>query len=305
MNALVSVLAYVVVIAIGATLRARKLVPNDLSKPIGFIVLHITLPCAIVTFLNGVKLPFALLSTILIPIAATWILIGIAWLLTKDRPDAKTAVPFAILNMSSFNVGTFGMPFTMGLVSPLGFLVVCLFDIGNSIMCTGGTYALICREKGSFWRTLINVPRTLAHSAPLWTYVIVLTLSFAHITIPDAVLHFCRVVGGANTFLSMLFIGLSINLTINWEKFRPLIWMMGVRYVVTAILAALLYFFLPFPLDVRQALAVTMMTPLAVMGVVFTMKAGLDYETAANINSLSVLVSVVIMCSMLAIFSAG
>ena len=135
MTALVSVLAYVVIIVIGAALRSLRLVPNDLSRSIGFLVLNITLPCAIVTFLNGVTLPMSLLATVLIPIGATWVMIFVAWLLTHRQPDAKTAVPFAVLNMSSFNVGTFGMPFTMGLVSPLGFLVVCLFDVGNSIMC--------------------------------------------------------------------------------------------------------------------------------------------------------------------------
>mgnify|MGYP004689208031 FL=1 len=304
MTALVSVLAYVVIIVIGAALRSLRLVPNDLSRSIGFLVLNITLPCAIVTFLNGVTLPMSLLATVLIPIGATWVMIFVAWLLTHRQPDAKTAVPFAVLNMSSFNVGTFGMPFTMGLVSPLGFLVVCLFDVGNSIMCTGGTYAFLCRKQGGALAAIANVFRTLARSAPLWTYVVVIALSLLEIRIPDAILHFCKVVGGANTFLSMLFIGLSINLAINWGKFRKLIWLMIVRYAVNAVLAALLYWLLPFPLDVRQAIAVTMMTPLAVMGVVFTMKAGLDYETAANINSLSVFVSVVIMCAMLASFAA-
>ena len=39
------------------------------------------------------------------------------------------------------------------------------------------------------------------------------------------------------------------------------------------------------------------------MGVIFTMKANLDWEAAANINSVSVLVSVAIMCAMLAAFT--
>ena len=277
MTALITVLGYVAVIVIGVFIRAQGLVPRDLAKPVGFLVLNITLPCAIITFLNGVTLPVELLATILIPITATWIMIGIAWLMTHRRPDRDKAVPFAMLNMSSFNVGTFAMPFTMGLVSPLGFLVVCLFDIGNAIMCTG--------------------------AAPIWTYLILITLSFLELKVPGPILQFCKVVGGANTFLSMLLIGLSINLAINWEKFGDLFKMMCVRYVVNAIIALGLYFLLPFPLEVRQAIAVTMMSPLPVMGVIFTMKANLDWEAAANINSVSVLVSVAIMCAMLAAFT--
>ena len=303
MTALITVLGYVAVIVIGVFIRAQGLVPRDLAKPVGFLVLNITLPCAIITFLNGVTLPVELLATILIPITATWIMIGIAWLMTHRRPDRDKAVPFAMLNMSSFNVGTFAMPFTMGLVSPLGFLVVCLFDIGNAIMCTGGTYAFAFRGNGGALKAFLNVFRTLAHAAPIWTYLILITLSFLELKVPGPILQFCKVVSGANTFLSMLLIGLSINLAINWEKFGDLFKMMCVRYVVNAIIAAGLYFLLPFPLEVRQAIAVTMMSPLPVMGVIFTMKANLDWEAAANINSVSVLVSVAIMCAMLAAFT--
>ena len=174
MTALITVLGYVAVILIGIFIRAQGLVPRDLAKPVGFLVLNITLPCAIITFLNGVTLPVELLATILIPITATWIMIGIAWLMTHRRPDRDKAVPFAMLNMSSFNVGTFAMPFTMGLVSPLGFLVVCLFDIGNAIMCTGGTYAFAFRGNGGALKALMNVFRTLAHAAPIWTYLILI-----------------------------------------------------------------------------------------------------------------------------------
>ena len=290
MTALITVLGYVAVILIGIFIRAQGLVPRDLAKPVGFLVLNITLPCAIITFLNGVTLPVELLATILIPITATWIMIGIAWLMTHRRPDRDKAVPFA-------------MPFTMGLVSPLGFLVVCLFDIGNAIMCTGGTYAFAFRGNGGALKALMNVFRTLAHAAPIWTYLILITLSFLEIRVPGPILQFCKIVGGANTFLSMLLIGLSINLAINREKFGELFKMMCVRYVVNALIAVGLYFLLPFPLEVRQAIAVTMMSPLPVMGVIFTMKANLDWEAAANINSVSVLVSVAIMCAMLAAFT--
>ncbi|MDO5531952.1 AEC family transporter [Sutterella sp.] len=304
MNALLSVLAYVIIIVMGVLLKQFKLVPSDLSRPVGFLILNITLPCAIVTFLTGVTLPLSLLLTILIPFLTTWLMIGVAWLLNFRRPDAEKAVPFAMLNMSSYNVGTFAMPFTAGLVSPMGFLAVCLFDVGNSVMCTGGTYAFICRGKGSAKDTLVNVARTLSHSIPLWTYMIVIALSFTTITIPKPVLHIFEVIGNANSFLSMLFIGLSINLSINWSRFGNLLWLMVVRYVVNAVIAAALYFWLPFPLEIRQSVVLALMAPLPVMGIIFSMKAKLNWEDAANINSVSVIVSIVIMCTLLSVFTS-
>ena len=91
MTALITVLGYVAVILIGIFIRAQGLVPRDLAKPVGFLVLNITLPCAIITFLNGVTLPVELLATILIPITATWIMIGIAWLMTHRSAFSSSA----------------------------------------------------------------------------------------------------------------------------------------------------------------------------------------------------------------------
>lgn len=304
MAALLSVLAYVVIIVVGVVLRQFGLVPRDLAKPVGFLILNVTLPCAIVTFLSGVKFDPALLFTILLPIAATWVMIGVAWLLTHRRADAAQATPFAMLNMSSYNVGTFAMPFTMGLVPPLGFLVICLFDVGNGVMCAGGTYAFACRGSGGAWAAMKGVAHALLRAAPLWTYIWVIALTFMDVTLPKPLLHVFEVIGSANSFLSMLFIGLSINLEVNWEKLKGLLGLMVVRYLVNALLALLLFFTLPFPLEVRQAITLVMMSPLPVLGIVFTMKAKLDWESAANINSISVAASIVIMCAMLSVFTA-
>lgn len=303
MTALFSVLAYVIIILIGLVLRAWGVFPRDLVRPVGMLVMNVTLPCAIVTALNGVELPLNLLFLILLPIAITWVLIAVAWLITRNRPDAAQATPFAMLNMTCYNIGNFAMPFTMGLVSPIGFLSVCLFDVGNSIMCTGGTYAFACRGQGTFLQVLTRVAKTLSRSVPLWTYITVLCLSAAHYVIPKDVLHVFSVIGNANAFLSMLFIGLSINVKLKFDGMGPLLRMMALRYVINGICAALVFWLLPFPLEVRQALAIVLMAPLPVMAVIFTMKAKLDWEASAFINSLSVLVSIVIMCSLLVSFS--
>lgn len=304
MNALLSVLAYVIIILIGLTLRSAGVFPRELVRPIGLLVMNVTLPSAIITALNGVELPFNLLLLILLPIAATWLLIFVAWFLTRRRADAVQAAPFAMLNMTGYNIGNFAMPFTMGLVSPLGFLAVCLFDVGNSIMCTGGTYAFACRGQGALWDVIKRVAKTLSRSVPLWTYIVVLTLSTCHLQVPKEALHVFTVIGNANAFLSMLFIGLSINVKLNLEGIGPLLRMMLVRYLINGVIAVAAFFLLPFALDVRQAIAIVLMAPLPVMAVIFTMKAQLDWESAALINSLSVLVSIVIMCTLLVIFSA-
>ena len=54
---------------------------------------------------------------------------------------ARQERAFSMLNLSGYNIGTFAMPFVAGFLPPTGFLATCLFDAGNAIMCTGGTYS--------------------------------------------------------------------------------------------------------------------------------------------------------------------
>ena len=206
-----------------------------------------------------------------------------------------------MLNLSGYNVGTFAMPFTMGIVSPGGFLSTCLFDVGNAVMVTGGTYAIAVRDAKAGWRErLRSIGLRLASSSCLWTYAFVLALAFMEVVLPRPILHFCEVVGKANPFHAMLLIGLSVNQRIDWEKFRPLIGLLVWRYVGNIVLAAAAYFLLPVAEEIRKALALVLMAPLPAMGVIFTMKAKLDWETAANLNSVSAIVSVMLMTAIIA-----
>lgn len=302
MDAFFTVLAYIAIIVIGQLFRLLEIFPRDSIRPMSMLVLYVTLPCSIVTFLYGVPLSAELIAPFLTAFCANWILIGSAAFLTRHSNDKAHDVPFAMLNLSGYNVGTFAMPYTAGIVSPIGFLSICLFDAGNSLMCTGGTYAFACRDgKRSFCAQLANIAKRLATSAPIWTYLAMLSIGIAGIEIPKPFLHFFEIVGKANPFLAMLLIGLSVNLRIDFAKFRPLIKLLFWRYVINAAIAVLCFWLMPVSEEIRKALLLVMMAPMPAMGLVFTMKANLDWETAANLNSLSVIVSVIIMSTLLAI----
>ena len=155
MNALAEVLAYVAVIVIGQILRLNGTFPRDAVRPMSMLVLYVTLPCSVIVFLSGVELSSDLLIPFFVGLLSNWALIALAILLTRktaQRTGDPNLVPFSMLNLSGYNVGTFAMPFTMGIVSPVGFLSICLFDVGNAVMVTGGTYAIAVRDEKAGWR---------------------------------------------------------------------------------------------------------------------------------------------------------
>ena len=74
----------------------------------------------------------------------------------------------------------------------MGSVTACMFDVGNSIMCTGGTYAFVAEytaasgsKKGM---DLKSFAKRLITSPPLVAYVVMFILAVANIDTPPVIL---------------------------------------------------------------------------------------------------------------------
>ena len=117
--------------------------------------------------------------------------------------------------------------------------------------------------------------------------------------VPHPVIIFTKIAGDANAFLCMLMIGVNINLQMDSKSFRCLIKHITVRYALSAVLAFLFYRYLPFSLEIRQAMAVIALAPSSSLALIFTMKLKGDVIMAGNICSLSILLSTIAMTILL------
>lgn len=145
MTALFDVLGYVALIFLGLILRLTGAVPKEAIRPLTMLLLYVTLPAVILRALVGTEFRPEYVGIFLLGLGGNWLMIGLARFLTRKHTHKDWQ--FAGLNLPGYNIGIFAMPFTSGFLPPEGFLALCLFDAGNSVMCTGGTYALVCREK--------------------------------------------------------------------------------------------------------------------------------------------------------------
>jgi len=126
-----------------------------------------------------------------------------------------------------------------------------------------------------------------------------IVMAFLHLALPHPVIIFTKIAGDANAFLCMLMIGVNINLQMDSKSFRCLIKHITVRYALSAVLAFLFYRYLPFSLEIRQAMAVIALAPSSSLALIFTMKLKGDVIMAGNICSLSILLSTIAMTILL------
>lgn len=146
---------------------------------------------------------------------------------------------------------------------------------------------------------ILYILRTMLSSPSVLVYILMITLSLLSLQLPPFILDITGIIGGANTFLSMFMIGLAMDLRLHKGHYQVIIKTLATRYLVAAIISVLLYFFLPFSLEIRQTLAILAFAPVSGVATMYTRMLGDNFELSAVINSLSIIVSIIIMSTLL------
>ena len=99
----------------------------------------------------------------------------------------------------------------------------------------------------------------------------------------------------------MLMIGVGLKLDADRAHMKSVARLLGIRYGVAAIFAAVFYFLLPFDLEIRQALVILVFSPIGSAVPGFTGEMHGDVGLSSTLNSMTILISIVITVAMLSI----
>ena len=152
-----------------------------------------------------------------------------------------------MINVTGFNIGAFSLPFIQNFFGPGGMIVACLFDIGNAVMVTGGSFAFtstFLQTNPGEKQTAGTLLKKFIGSVPFDTYMLMLLLVLFGIPVPDTVLTLIEPVANANAFVAMLLIGMMFEFRTRADKYRTMFSVIGMRLFFGAACSALLYFFL-------------------------------------------------------------
>ena len=141
--------------------------------------------------------------------------------------------------------------------------------------------------------------KTLSKSVPFILYVTMPILCLIHIPIPGFILSLAETIGSANSFLSMLMIGVGFKLVADKTQLGGIIRVLTVRFGFAIILGMICYFILPFSLEVRKALLLLVFSPIGSAVPAFTGEMKSDIGLSSAINSISIICSIISMLSIL------
>lgn len=291
---LTKVAAFVLVIFLSYLLKRIGFFKLEDFKLISNIVLKITLPCAVISNFSRIEVSIALFGLILVGVLCNLLTIGIGYLAALNKGRDEQA--FNMINYSGYNIGCFAMPYIQSFLGPSGVVATCLFDAGNSLLCTGATYSMAAVVAHTGERSTISLFfRRMFSSVPMNTYIIMVLLVWMGIKVPSFVTVFTDMVGAANPFLAMVMIGIGFELHSDRRKLLRIGGILLNRYLVAAFLAWLFYHYAPFDAEIRKILALVAFAPVSAVCAIFTAKCKGDVELSCTVNSLTIVLSIIFM----------
>lgn len=286
--------ALVTVLCIGILMHHTGFLKDEAGAVVKKILMSLTLPAAIITNFSRIDaLDGSMILLILMGIAANAAMIGMGAFLTRKKGKDRKALFMNCL--PAYNIGAFCLPYIQSFMPAMSTVTACLFDAGNSIMCTGGTYSIVAEylsEKKGGFQIRVFLKR-MASSVPLVTYSIMIVLSLLHIRLPDAVITFVSPAASANAFTAMFMLGLLFRMEKNRSYVISILKLLGIRHLFNISFALFCYYVLPFDLVIRQGLVLISFAPMSAVAPLFTELCGGDEGLASAANSISIIASVI------------
>ena len=257
------------------------------------LIFNVTLPAMLVSSFSAASVNFwYLVSFVLGLLVNVLMLLAACTASAKKAPDLKGIYT---INGAGLNLGNIGIPFLQNFF-PQSIPYLCMFDSGDSFFSLGSTFAIaemrMGKRTGPKFRTILS---SLLHSAPMITYVVMTALSLLEFHLPDPVLSLASFIGQSNGCLVMVMVGISLEIGISKGARKEVFSLLLLRYTCGAISALAIFFLLPAPLPMRQALAPAMFAAVPNVCMIYTDRLNVPMDIASALNPLSTILMVPIM----------
>ncbi len=290
-NVLTQTIVYVILLFAGYGFKKAGIFKVEDTDFLKKVILYLTMPAMAVNGLKDLELQPSFLWCFLVGFGTSTILMLVGMAVTRRKsPEERVLYLF---NFNTYNIGNFAIPFLTGLISTEGFAALCLFDIGVAIYLYGIDYSLAESVKGGKGSFSLKFLLKKIFTSPITDmYLLMILLAALHLRLPDPILKLASVMGNANAFLAMLSIGILFELNLEKKNLRDMVKFFVLRYGTILLIMAGVILFIPFSQDIRQAICVLLMAPVASIAPLLTMNAGGDGAKAAQINSVSILIGI-------------
>ena len=290
---LLNALSILLVLFLALLLKKIGLLHQEDGGLTSKLVVYLTLPATILLGVNHTRLSSIFFILMFLGLFSNLLLIFLGKLIGGKSSLEERAL--YMFDLSGYNIGNFSIPFVSSFF-PAAIPFLAMFDMGNSLMVTGSTQAIVefssGRKKHGF--ILQEIFGVLFRNPPFVVYVFMFILAIFGLSFPDQWLIPIKPLASANTLLSIFTIGLFMEFRLPKGKLKLVLKILTWRYLLAFILASLVYF-LPFQALIKEVLLLIFFCPMSFLHMIQAIEFGNNKAVAGLIISLSMFISLILM----------
>lgn len=302
---LIRALSFVVVMGLGYGLRRIGFFRKKDAQLLSRIIVRITLPCTILVNTETFKITSTLFLIMAFIVCVSLALSFFGRFVFRKHTDAIQAM--AMVNSSGYNIGNLTLPLVLSFYASADIAFLAMFDIGNALMGLGGIYALAASmyAPGVKRFDISSMFRTLMSSWPFMTYILILLLSVLNLTIPISVKQFLLPIGQANTFLSMLMIGIQLDFSLERSEYMMIFKLLMIRLSGASVFSLLFFTFMPVPLAAKQLVTLCLFSSCISISPIYSWQLGDRSSVSPILNSITIFIAITVTSVLLMLFHIG
>lgn len=287
---------FFIMIFIGYIMKKKGVISLKDKDFIGTILLNVCLPSVIVMSFQTFEFDVSMIVALVIGMLANLGGIFVGYLLSRKKSKEDQAL-FMVL-AAGYNIGIFTIPFVSSFFEASAVMAVLMFDVGNAIFVMGTSAAVISavlnNEKGNPFPA---IAKKMSKSPTILTYIVMFAFVAMGIEFPEALFTIVDIPSRATSFLAMIMVGIMIEFNIEKSERNELLRLLCLRYGYGFFLSALLFFFLPFDLEVKKALMIGVLSPMSTASMVFAQTLGCKPSLVGGAGTFSILLSMIFIVS--------
>lgn len=291
---LLNALSIMLVLFLALLLKKIRILHQKDGALTSKMVVYLTLPATILIGVNHTKLSNIFFILMFMGLFSNLLLVFLGKFIGRKATVEERGL--YMFDLSGYNIGNFSIPFVSSFF-PAAIPFLAMFDMGNSLMVTGTTQAIVelssGRKKHGF--ILQEIFGVLFRNPPFVVYIFMFILEIFGLSFPDEWLIPIRPLANANTLLSIFTIGLFMEFRLPKGKLKLVLKILTWRYLLAFILASLVYFFLPFPAIIKEILLLIFFCPMSFLHMIQAIELGNDKALAGLTISLSMFISLILM----------
>lgn len=279
---------------------------HDDYKLLQTLIFNITLPAAVIQSFAKNDHDLRMFWVILLGFLAT--LVPLLVIYAVERRQSKRSRGFQMLVGTTFNVGSFALPVITTFLGAGAGVAVVMFDTGNAIMCAAGSLVLtnLLLHLDANWDGMTarqkcrTIARNFYSSVPFDMYMVMIVMLLTGIPVPDPVVMVITPFANANTFLSMVMVGMMMEIPHARGEIVDMAKVLGWRLAVAVVAALAAWFLLPLAPEVRMVVAITAFAPISIFSTKFADQTLDRGELAGFSLTVSAIISLLIMAGLCA-----